>query len=154
MKENIELKDVIMAFCEERQEEMALSDELSQKLVRVALKVYDRLVGNNDCPKLTLLEDKLAWDIYYYFLKLDDSCGLNVRYSSAFWAYTRPLGLMTEQEINECLELGLEFYEPIDDDMYYDDTYCLDWYFSPYYDYDLRGKGRNNCYYWINRERK
>lgn len=154
MKENIELKDVIMAFCEERQKEIALNNELSQKLVRVALKVYDRLVGNNDYPKLTLLEDKLAWDIYYYFLKLDDSCGLNVRYSSAFWAYSRPLGVMTEQEINECLELGLEFYEPIDDDMYYDDTYCLDWYFSPYCDYDLRGKGRNKGYYWINREGK
>lgn len=154
MKKNIELKDIIMAFCEERQKEMALSDELSQKLVRVALKVYDRLVGNNGYAKLTLLEDKLAWDIYYYFLKVDTSFALDVRYSSAFWAYSRPLGVMTEQEINECLELGLEFYEPLDDDVYYDDTYCWDWYFSPYYDYDLRGKGRNKGYYWINRESK
>jgi len=153
MKENIELKDVIMAFCEDRQKEMALSDELYQKLISIALKVYDRLVGNNYL-KLTLLEDRLAWDIYYYFLKTDESYCLNLRYRSAFWAYSRPLGLITEQEINECLELGIEFYEPIDDDMYYEDAYSLDWYFSPYYDYDLRGKGRNKCYYWINRERK
>lgn len=154
MLQDNELKSIFVDFCKQKREQCNLNEKSYQKLIKNVFVIYNILISYEKHVYLSLLESKLSFELYQYVLAFEynfvyKNYGSHL-WDSHFWSYSGYLGVITEKDIFECLDLGIEFYEP-QDDYFYD--YEYDSYI--YCDTLFENKGsKQKQYYLIQRSNK
>lgn len=131
MLKDYELKSVFVDFCEQKREMYKLNEESYFKLLKETLNIYENLISDDEYVYLNIFSSMLSYELYDYVLFLACSEGNEIykRYDSHFWRYSVVHGIISQKDIQDCVDLGIEFdYEPLDDYFYdYEEdshTYC------------------------------
>lgn len=129
MLQDNKLKSVFVDFCKQKREMYKLNEKSYFKLLKETLNIYEKLISDDEYVYLNIVSRMLSFELYDHVLFLACSEGSEIykRYSSHFWRYSVHQGVISQQDIYNCINLGIEFdYEP-QDDYFYDqdsDIYC------------------------------
>lgn len=129
MLQDNELKSVFVDFCKQKREMYKLNEESYFKLLKETLNIYENLISDDEYVYLNIVSRMLSFELYDHVLFLACSEGSEIykRYSSHFWRYSVHQGVISQQDIYNCIDLGIEFDYEQQDDYFYDqdsDIYC------------------------------
>lgn len=109
-----DLKLAFVKFCEEKKESCNLDEISYLKLFENVFVIYKKLVCNEEYVYLNLLESMLSFELSQYVLFFNYD--IFKKYKNYFWNYSVEEGVITQQDIFDCVSLGLDFdyHESID----------------------------------------
>lgn len=145
MKQDNELKNVFLKFSCHKKETNKLDTKSYLKLVENILNIYEKLISEEKCFYTKLLEDMLSFELYQYILLFENG-NLYNKYRNQFFNYSINDYVITQEDILECVSLGITFFNEEENDYFYDyesDSHII------FYDEFFMDKGSKNKQYYL-----